>query len=397
MFGFLITYLNDKIDKRGVIMEYYKELLNDKSFSGIIVILDNKSNIIDTNEQFLNLLGYNFEEVLNRHITDLVVPDEKSLFFDLIYTQDISNNMILKFYHKSGAFRFFSFSILNFEKQKILFGNTLKKDFLAKKYEYVSEKNELIKNIFENIEADDIKEVLSFQDNSLSLILDLMPVEIWVKDRLGKYIFINEAFQNATGMSFAEFVLKDDYQLFTPETAKSFVETDELAKTSGKKLSYNFETSDEKLASFAEVTKIPIYNNKGKYIGLLGFSVNTTYTKSTEILLQKEKERLLFVLANLDVMVFEINPKQELIFISENLRKLLGMKMENKDLINLLFDNNKNINAKEKLNLAFNGEKVIIEIEIMEKLVLFKLNPVKNNEGTFNIIGITNNVFIGGK
>jgi PAS domain S-box-containing protein len=378
-------------------MEYYKELLNDKSFSGIIVILDNKSNIIDTNEQFLNLLGYNFEDVLNRHITDLVVPDEKSLFFDLVYTQDISNNMILKFYHKSGAFRFFSFSILNFDKQKILFGNTLKKDFLAKKYEYVSKKNELIENIFENIDADDIKEVLSFQDNSLSLLLDLMPVEIWVKDKLGKYIFINETFIKATGMSFTESILKDDYQLFSPETAKSFVETDELAKSSGKKLSYNYETSDEKLASFAEVTKIPIYNKKGKYIGLLGFSVNTTYTKSTEILLQKEKERLLFVLANLNVMVFEINPKQELIFISENLRKLLGMKMENKDLIDLFFANKNNVNAREKLNLAFNGEKVIIEIEIMEKLVSFKINPVKNNEGTYNIIGITNNVFIGGE
>ena len=105
-------------------MRKLKELLDDKVFSGIIVVLDNKSNIIDANNEFLSLLGFTFEDIDNKHITDLIVPDEKSLFLDLVFVQDISKTINLKFYHKSGAFRSFSFSIVNFENYKILFGNT---------------------------------------------------------------------------------------------------------------------------------------------------------------------------------------------------------------------------------------------------------------------------------
>lgn len=377
-------------------MENYKELLNDKSFSGIIVILDNKSNIIDANEQFLSLLGFAFEDISNKHITELIVPDEKSLFLDIVYTQDVSNTMTLKFYHKSGAFRFFSFSIMNFDNYKILFGNTLKKDFLARKYEYKSEKKTSIEGIFENIVVSDIRELLSFDNNPLSLLLDLMPIEIWVKDKIGKYVFVNETYSLATGVKLEDCLMKDDYQLFAKETAKSFVETDDLAINSGKKISFSFENSDEKFATFAEVTKIPMFNNEGKYIGMLGFSVNTSHSRATEILLKQEQDRLLFVLDNIEGMVFEINSKSELEFVSGNLRKLLGFDMDNNKLMDLFMRSSKTVIAREKLNLALNGKKVFVEAKIMDKKINFSLNPIRNNDGSFNIVGFGSIVTNGG-
>ncbi len=377
-------------------MKHYIELLNDKSFSGIIVILDNKSNIIDANANFTSLLGYSLEEIMNTNIIEMIVPDEKSLFFDLNYTQDISNTMTLKFYHKSGAFRFFSFSIMNFDKYKILFGNTLQKDFLAKKYEYLSEKTEQIGNVFDNIDADDIKDVLSFQGNSLSLLLDLMPIEVWVKDRFGKYIFVNRTLLEATGFKFTDYLLKDDFQIFSAETAKSFVETDELTKISGKKISFNFETSDEQLSSYAEVTKIPIYNKARKYIGLLGFSINTSYSKATEVLLQKEKDRLLFVLDNIDGMIFEIDSNSKLQFISGNFKKMIGFEMKNDEIMNIFFKSTSTISAQEKLKLALSGQKIIVEAKIMGKTFSFNLTPIKNDFGSYNVVGFGSLVLNGG-
>ena len=132
-------------------MDEFKSLLENTDFEGIVVMLDNKSNIISANDNFVKLLGFTFDEIKEKNIIDLIVPDEKALFFDLVYNQDVSNILTIKFYHKSGAFRFFSFSILNFHKHKILFGNTLKKDFLARKYDYFNDNDTKIKKIFKKI------------------------------------------------------------------------------------------------------------------------------------------------------------------------------------------------------------------------------------------------------
>ena len=373
----------------------YNDLLNDKSFSGIIVVLDNKSNIINANSEFLSLLGFSLDELEGKHLTDLIVPDEKSLFFDLVFTQDISNNMTLKFYHKSGAFRFFSFSIISFNDYKILFGNTLKKEYLAKKYEYITEQNSVIKNIFENIDAKDIRDILSFQENSLSLLLDLMPIEVWVKDKLGKYVFINKTYSNATGIAMSDCAQKDDYQLFSSDTAQSFVESDELAKKSGKRISFSFETKDISMASFAEVTKIPIYNNLNEYIGMIAFSINTSHIKASEFELERENKRLMFILDNLGGIVFEVNPQNKLIFVSGKLKELLGFDMDNDSLMDLFLSSDKTSEAREKLKLALNGQKVVINSDIFKENISFTLNPVKNNDGTFNIIGFGNIVLNG--
>ncbi len=377
-------------------MRKLEELLGDKVFSGIIVILDNKSNIIDANDEFLRLLGFTFNEIYDKHITELIVPDEKSLFLDLVFVQDVSNIMTLKFYHKSGAFRFFSFSIMNFDNYKILFGNTLKKDFLAKKFKYMSKKISNIDEIFKNIDVNDIRDLLSFEGNSLSLLLDLMPIEVWVKDKIGKYVFVNEKYTMATGITTNNSLLKDDFQLFSKETALAFMETDDLAKKSGKKISFSFENSDKQFATYSEVTKIPIYNNLGKYIGMLGFSVNTSHSKAIEILLEKEKKRLMFVLDNVDGMVFEINSNSELLFVSGNLRKLLGFEMDNKELMDFFLRSDKTTVAREKLNLALSGKKVLVDSTIMKQRINFNLNPIKNEDGTFNIVGFGNIVSNGG-
>lgn len=368
-------------------MKKFEELVNDKDFEGIIVILDNDSNILNANDKFLNLLGMTFNEIREKNIVDLIVPDEKTLFFDLDYKQGVSNILTLKFYHKSGAFRFFSFSILNFIKHKILFGNTLKKDFVAKTYDYLSSNNSTINSVFDKIEVNDIKDLLNFEDNTLTLFLSLIPIEVWVKDRLGKYIYVNENFTKATGVPYDMCIQKDDFQLFSSDTAISFVEADELAKKAGKKISFSFENTDKSMASFAEVTKVPVYNKTNEYIGLLGFSVNTSHSKLSEKHLEDEKNRLTYIIKNIDVFVFELSPQFEFLFLSDRLKKLINFDVMNSDLMNAFQKEQRTVEVDEKLNLAFNGEKVSVITNISGKTIQFNLTPIENIFGTYNIIG----------
>lgn len=57
--------------------ENYFEQLFDQSAEGI-VILDNKFRVVKSNQHFLEMFGYQRNEILNKHIKEIVVPAEKS-------------------------------------------------------------------------------------------------------------------------------------------------------------------------------------------------------------------------------------------------------------------------------------------------------------------------------
>lgn len=57
--------------------ENYFEQLFDQSSEGI-VILDNNFRVVKSNQHFLEMFNYKKNEILNKHIKDIVVPEEKS-------------------------------------------------------------------------------------------------------------------------------------------------------------------------------------------------------------------------------------------------------------------------------------------------------------------------------
>ena len=150
------------------------------------------------------------------------------------------------------------------------------------------------------------------------------------------------------------------------------------------------------MASFAEVTKIPLYNNLNKYIGMIGFSINTSHIKASEFELKRENKKLMVILDNIKGLAFEINSQSKLLFVSGTLKDLLGFKMGNDSLMELFLTSPKTVEAREKIKLVLNGQKVVIDTFINGKNIVFTLIPVKNSDGTFNIIGIGNVVMNGG-
>jgi PAS domain-containing protein len=368
-------------------MNNFSSIIENKDFAGIMLVLDRNFNIERANDNFLNLLDYKEIDIFGKQLSDLIVPDEKSIFFDMVYSQDISNNVTLKFYHKSGAFRFFSITLLDFDERKIVFGRVIKKEFLNTKYEYYNEIQTDIGKMFDMIDVENIRDFISFEGNPVSIILDLLPIEFWIKDRYGKYIFGNRRFTDSTNLKMENIYLKDDFQIFSEETAKNFAVSDHLAIDSGKRLSYIFETNGVELNGWAEVTKIPVFNKQNKYIGILGFSTNISEQKAMEFNYQKEKERMKYLLDNVSGFVFEIDSKVELLFISGELTKKLGISMEHIGDTNMFSIHSNVAEIREKIQLAQNGNKVTMKSKIDNISLIITMTPVIKEDGTITIVG----------
>ena len=373
-------------------MENMMNMFDNKSFEGVMIVLDNSMNITKANVTFLRLMGYLENELDNVAFANLIVPDEKSQFFDTMYQKEIQKKLNLKLYHKSKAFRNFSLMIYEFVDYKLIIGKVIVKSFASNDYFDNREDSVQIENLFKKIEVDNLRDFLNFTDNNISLILDLFPMDVWVKDRYHKYIFVNKSFEKNTKYTLEDVALKDDFEIFEEETANNFVTTDRLAIDSKRSITYSFHSKNIRLLNWTDVTKIPIYNSKGVYIGIVGYGIDTTENKLIEETMQTELNQYKRVVESYSGIIFDMDNSGEITFVTGALKE--SFKQRGIDIFGgKLFDiNSENTMVKEKIVLALNGTFTEITTEIKGVKLHIQFNPNKTENGSYNIVGMINEV-----
>jgi len=106
---------------------------------------------------------------------------------------------------------------------------------------------------------------------------------IFVKDKLGRYLIVNQATANFVGKPISEILGKDDYSLFPESSAKVVITQDQKVMASGRTQSH-----EESIVSFSgksmvfDVTKGPMFDAAGNVIGLFGISRDITAFKQAQ-------------------------------------------------------------------------------------------------------------------
>jgi len=163
----------------------------------------------------------------------------------------------------------------------------------------------------------------------LTTLIDHLPDNVYVKDRRGRYILSNQAHARFHGVaSPSAFRGKSGKDVFPPDTARAFAESD------AKVFSGDIEvlSREEKLLNGAGherlvlTTKVPLRDNRGHIIGLVGFSRDITESRRAELELVEKERALSTLMGNLPGMAYRCRNDQDrtMEFLSDGCVALTG-------------------------------------------------------------------------
>ncbi len=224
-----------------------------------------------------SLLGYLEEEVGNtsEEWEDRLHPDEKERvikqFDDYLLNPQGHFSLDYRFKHKNGSYRWVHDRSLALTDEH---GKTYR----------------MLGSISDITERKKTEDALEEQYDLLRTIIDILPVNIFVKDPDCKFIIGNENLAKHHGVtSPEEFFGKTDFDLYPYEEAERY-QTFERHLMDSKESEINIigEHIDKNgNKEWNRNSKIPIYDHEGNSIGIVGFSQNITDIKKSEEEVQK--------------------------------------------------------------------------------------------------------------
>lgn len=164
-----------------------------------------------------------------------------------------------------------------------LLAAVLRRDAVPSQSEYIC----IIQDITEKIEREQSlveserkqRETSSF----LETLLDAIPDHIFYKRRDGVYLGCNKAFELASGLSKADLVGRNDFEIYDEKTARLFIDADQLVLNDVEQLrseeTVTYPNGDKIIT---ETLKTRYYNAEGSVAGLIGVSRDITDRKRKE-------------------------------------------------------------------------------------------------------------------
>ena len=346
------------------------------------ILVHIKGKIVFVNESCLKLFGaVKQDEILNKSITEFIQPDSIDIFKAKIkYKTDRDSNALIQ----DQQFRRLDGAKINIEisTNPIIFNNE-------------SATQIVIRDITERKHVEDELRKSQLEVNTL---LDSLPGLAFLKDKNHRYLIVNQKFCNAMGYTKEEIIGKTDFDILPHHTAIKYITEDMEVLKFGKVIYAREEQTlvDGKLLTIG-TRKVPVKDNSGNVIGLIGLGVDVTERKEAEEAIKKYTNEL-----------EELNAEKDKFFsiISHDLRSpfqgLLGLtnaiveEYENLSDEELkLFVNNIYNSSKNLFNLIENLlqwsriqrgklEFILTKIELYEA-VLYVLNLLARNAANKNI------------
>ena len=185
--------------------------------------------------------------------------------------------------------------------------------------------HEVISVIRDITEMENVRTLLAKEKSLLTSILNSIPDIVFYKDREGKYLGGNKLFEKLIGFPLPEYVGKTDNELFDNQSADSFTAADNLLFKNGKPIIV------EEIVNYPdgsnsphETAKAPLYDEKGKIIGLVGTSRNITERKAYEKAIKDSEERFDLAIKSTKAGVWDWDMITNKVFYSETWKTMLG-------------------------------------------------------------------------
>jgi len=292
----LLIEMHSKIMPDGSYQSFFRDITkrkqaeddlreSEKSYVGLfnsvseaIYIHDDEGNFLDVNEGALKMYGYTREELIGRNPGLVSAPGMNDL-------AEVAR--IIKKVADTGEHQQFEFWGLRKN------GEIFPKEVVCNKGKYFG-KDVIITAAREITERKKIELELQKERLLLKTFIENVPISIFIKDRESRKVLSNHADQEYAQKTADEVIGKNDYELFSKEEADGFVKDDRFVMDNDTIIHGKEETIlNRKDGSIAHVstTKMPLKNESGEIIGLIGFSIDITEQKKVEEALRESEKR----------------------------------------------------------------------------------------------------------
>jgi len=171
-----------------------------------------------------------------------------------------------------------------------------------------------------------VQESAMRERSMLRTLIDTLPDLIWLKDAKGTYLACNHRFEQFFGASERQIVGKTDYDFVDKELADFFRAHDRAAMEKDAPLVNEEEISfaSDGHRELLKTTKIPMYDDHGRLIGILGIGNDTTEQKLAERALENSEKQLRFVLEGAELGFWDWDIAAGTVFRNERWATMLG-------------------------------------------------------------------------
>lgn len=134
---------------------------------------------------------------------------------------------------------------------------------------------------------------LKKQKTLLKGLVDSLPDSIYVKDLEGRYLVFNHMAGVTTGIDEKQAIGKNDYELFSPEMAKIFIENNQPVLQNAENYQHEsiITTSDGNQKNIL-AKKGPLFNDEGKMYAVFGLTRDITKDKIIQARLEQQNSLL---------------------------------------------------------------------------------------------------------
>ena len=175
------------------------------------------------------------------------------------------------------------------------------------------------------------EKALRSSEHLIQTLIDTIEGEVFVKDRNGKYLYVNRAYGEDFEVDPKGVIGKDDYFVFSPEVAAELQENDKRIMAA-KKAEHVEESVFIRGKHRTYLTnKVPLIGEDGNVIGICGVGFDITRHKEIEKALKERtaelkesEERFSLAVSAAGAGIWSLDPQTGKAWYSERFKELLG-------------------------------------------------------------------------
>jgi PAS domain S-box-containing protein len=280
--GFIINHfeLRRKSEQLKESEEKYHQIVDD--IADIIYTSDIQGNFTYVNRNAKRILGYKPEELIGKNFRDLIEPQYKEkisrFYFEQFKSRQKESTLEFPVIMRNGQAKWVEQKVmLNLEGDRITGFQSVVRDIDPRWHA-----EQTLKRARKEMEE---------ARNMLQSILDNVPSIIFIKDKEGRYLLINNQYEKINGVSLKDIYLKTDYDFRPKELADEMCRTDKKLFDTKEPITYEQQLINNGKTLTLLTTKVPLRNEQGEIYALCGMATDISSQKEIQSMLEERDER----------------------------------------------------------------------------------------------------------